>query len=201
MGKLIAVVGNSGAGKTTLVRLLAQSGNYFSGLESHDERPYQALFAQDLQGYALPNQVDYLLYRAEQEQDIRCQPLPGLQDGGLDFDTQVFTRYFHQRGYLDAAGFALCTRLYGMLRSLLPPPDLLIYLQAPPEVAAERMRSRGRGLEIARTDDLRELHALLESWLVETTLPVVRVDAAVDDPGYTAGMPEVMRAIANLSRK
>jgi hypothetical protein len=196
MGKLIAVVGNSGVGKTTLVRALAQSGEYFSGLESHIERPYQALFARDLRAYALPNQIDYLLYRAEQEQEIRRQPLPGLMDGGLDFDYQVFTRYFNQRGYLDATGFSLCTRLYVLLRSLLPPPDLLIYLQAPAEVAAERMRKRSRGLEIARTDDLQALQALLESWLAETSLPVVRLDASIDDPGYAAILPELWRAIA-----
>ena len=198
MGRVIAVVGNSGTGKTTLVRALAQSGDYFTGLESHVERPYQALFARDLQGYALPNQLDYLLYRAEQEQEIRRQPLPGLQDGGLDFDFQVFTRYFYRQGYLDAAGFGLCTRLYGMLRSLLPPPDLLVYLQAPPEIAAERMRIRSRGLEIARADDLLALQALLESWLAETSLPVVRVDASVEDPGYTDCLPDLMRAINAL---
>ncbi len=198
MGKLIAVVGNSGCGKTTLVRELAHTGEFFVGLESHIERPYQALFARDLRAYALPNQVDYLLYRAEQEQDIRSQPLPGLIDGGLDFDYELFTRYFTQRGYLDAAGFSLCTRLYDTLRSLLPPPELLIYLQAPPEVAAERMRKRSRGLEIARTDDLQALQALLESWLAETSLPVVRVDATINDPGYAGILPELRQAIASV---
>ena len=196
MGKLIAVVGNSGIGKTTLVRALARAGGFYIGLEGHLERPYHALFARNLQGYALPNQVDYLLYRAEQEQEIRRQALPGLQDGGLDFDYQVFTRYFHRRGYLDAAGFELCTRLYGMLRALLPPPDLLIYLEASPDVAATRMRQRSRGLEIAQMEDLQALHGLLESWLGETNLPVVRIDASVDDPEYSARLPGLLAIIA-----
>ena len=50
MGKLIAVIGPSGVGKTTLVRSLAQKGNFLTALEGHDERPFQALFKQDLRG-------------------------------------------------------------------------------------------------------------------------------------------------------
>jgi deoxyadenosine/deoxycytidine kinase len=195
MGKLIAVVGNSGVGKTTLVRVLSQAGGYSTGLESHTERPYQRWFARDLTGYALPNQVDYLLYRAEQEQEIRIRPNPGLQDGGLDLDYWVFTRHFYARGYLDEAGFSLCTRLYKMLRSLLPPPDLLVYLAAPLEVVARRMQQRSRGLEIARLDDLQALQALLDDWLESTALPVTRVDAAGDDLQYRAVLAGLLRAI------
>ena len=70
MGKLIAVVGNSGVGKTTLVRALCQRGSFVAGLEQHPERPFQHLFSQNNQRWGLANQVDYLLYRAEQEQIV-----------------------------------------------------------------------------------------------------------------------------------
>jgi deoxyadenosine/deoxycytidine kinase len=195
MGKLIAVVGNSGVGKTALVQALSQAGGYFTALESHAERPFQELFARDLTGFALPNQVDYLLLRAEQEQQIRLRRQPGLQDGGLDLDYWVFTRFFHAQGYLDEAGFGLCTRLYQMLRSFLPPPDLLISLAAPVEVAARRMQQRSRGLEIARLGDLHALQILLDDWLENTNVPVVRVDASGDDPQYRMSLPELMRVI------
>ena len=86
MGKLITIVGNSGVGKTTLAAELCRRASFAVGLEQHTERPFQALMAADPRRYALANQVDYLLLRAEQERAIRARPEPGLVDGGLDLD-------------------------------------------------------------------------------------------------------------------
>ena len=119
MGRLIAIMGNTGVGKSTLARQLCRLHDFTSGLEQHAERPYQRLFAQaepssaDQKRYALANQLDYLLLRAEQEQYIRSLPGLGIQDGGLDLDFYVFTRHFYQKGYLAEAEYVLCQRLYG----------------------------------------------------------------------------------------
>ena len=182
MGKLIVVVGNSGVGKSTLVRALCQQRPFVVGLEQHAERPFQQLFADNLTRYSLANQLDYLLLRAEQELAIREQPGLGLQDGGLDQDFQVYARRFHQRSYLTDAEFGLCARQYDLLRRLLPAPDLYIYLIAPLPVVASRFVQRARSLEIAAQDDLVALDRLVQAWMA--TLPperVVVVDATHDD--------------------
>jgi deoxyadenosine/deoxycytidine kinase len=111
MGKLIAVVGASGVGKTSLVKALTQTGNFAVAFEQHTERPFQALFKRDPQ-YGLANQLDYLLYRTEQEKEIRSSGNIGLVDGGLDLDFQGFTRLFHARGLLSDLEFDLCHRFY-----------------------------------------------------------------------------------------
>jgi deoxyadenosine/deoxycytidine kinase len=198
MGKLITVVGNTGVGKTTLTQLLAEQGQLFGGLEQIGERPFQALFAQDLTRYALANQVDYLLLRAEQEWTIRRQPITGIQDGGLDLDFQLFTRSFYQKGYLSTAEFDLCERFYTFCRHLLPPPDLIIHLTAPPAVIAQRYRRRNRPLEIAQVADLAALERLLAQWLATVTTPVIVVDATADDPAYQAHLPCLLERIATL---
>ena len=64
------------------------------------ERPFQALFKQDAR-YALANQLDYLLFRAEQEKELSASHKIGLVDGGLDLDFHGFTRLFHARGLLE----------------------------------------------------------------------------------------------------
>jgi len=196
MGRLITIVGNTGVGKTTLTRQLCRLGSFVTGLEQHAERPFQELFSQDLGRYALANQVDYLLLRAEQEQVIRQSPGVGLQDGGLEQDFYVFTRHFYNLGYLGVDEFHLCQRLYALLRAALPPPDLIISLQAPMSMIAERYEKRSRKLEIARLADLGELQGLLDDWLAKVQgIPVLRVDASADDPGFSGEIERIIREI------
>ncbi len=180
MAALIAVIGNTGVGKTTFVRTLAASAPFITGLEQHTERPFQALFARDPR-YALPNQIDYLLLRAEQERALRRDPRPALVDGGLDLDFHGFTRLFHARGYLNDDEFDLCRRLYHLLRAFLPPPDLIIHLTAPPDVILRRLERRNR-INIARPEDLNILASLLDEY-IRTLNPdrVLHIDTSADD--------------------
>lgn len=194
MGKLIVIAGNTGVGKTTLCRALCAARPFAVGLEQHAERPFQALMAADPARFALANQVDYLLLRAEQERALRADPRPGLVDGGLDLDFHGFTRLFHARGYLDDAGFALCARLYDTLRALLGPPDLILYLTAPLDVVASRYAARGRALEIARRDDLALMDAYVTEWMAAVIdAPIVHVDAGRDDYCAPAAMARLLQ--------
>src|SRR6266508_188647 len=121
MNKLISIVGASGVGKTALVQALSKTGKFTIAYEEHAERPFQALFKNDAR-YALANQIDYLLLRAEQEKALRASPKIGLIDGGLDLDFHGFTRLFHRRGLLTDPEFDLCRRVYHFIRELLPHP-------------------------------------------------------------------------------
>ncbi|MBK8049078.1 MAG: deoxynucleoside kinase [Anaerolineales bacterium] len=165
MGKLIAVIGNSGVGKTTLTKAIAAREGFTPACEQHGERPFQHAMARDSQRYALANQLDYLLFRAEQEYDLRNKPTIGVIDGGLDLDFYGFTHLFWQRGYLDDAEFGLCARQYHLLRTLLGPPDLYIHLAAPLSPIRSRFEQRGRPVEIAEAQDLMLLDELITAWV------------------------------------
>jgi deoxyadenosine/deoxycytidine kinase len=170
MGKLITIVGNNASGKTTLTRTLCQQADFIPLLESHEDRPYQPLFSKDVRGYALPNQIDYMLRRAEQEREIRAGEVSGVQDGGLDQDYYLYTRLFHNKGFLGDREFALCQRTYQALRAGLPAPDLIVWLRAPVDLLQHRIQARARTIDleqIVTLDDLPRLDTYLEEWLEE----------------------------------
>jgi deoxyadenosine/deoxycytidine kinase len=170
VGKLITIVGNNASGKTTLTNAICQETGFTPWLESHEDRPFQPLFAKDVKRYALPNQIDYLLRRAEQEREIRAKAVTGVQDGGLDQDYYLYTHLFHHKGFLNEREFTLLQRTYQSLRAGLPAPDLIVWLHAQIPLLEERLRARARMIDleqIVTLDDLPLLDSYLENWLTQ----------------------------------
>lgn len=163
MGKLIAVIGASGIGKTALVRALAKTYPFETAYEQHAERPFQALFKEEAR-YALANQIDYLLLRAEQEKRLRLSLQIGLIDGGLDLDFHGFTRLFHSRGLLTDPELDLCRGVYTLVREFLPMPELIVRLRAEEGTVARRLSTRDR-INIARAEDTTLFDLFLDEWL------------------------------------
>ncbi len=194
MGKLIVVVGSTGVGKTALVRALCKQGPFVAGLEEHNERPFQHLFRMDAH-YALANQMDYLLLRAEQERHLRQSPQTGLMDGGLEMDFHGFTRLFRARGWLTEAEFDLCKRFYELVRAHQPPPELVIHLTASPEVISRRLAHRKR-INVAAADDIPQLASFLDEWLSTLTPErLLRLDVSEDDFGYRRRLPSLLNTL------
>ncbi|MHB8776233.1 MAG: deoxynucleoside kinase [Anaerolineales bacterium] len=194
INRLFTIVGASGVGKTTLARALCKKENFAISYEQHNERPFQAPFKQDAK-YALANQLDYLLYRAEQEHELRNRSVPALMDGGLDLDFHGFTRLFHTRGLLNDAEFDLCRRFYSLTRSLLPPPDLIIALHADPQTIHQRLAARNR-INIASSQDAELLEEYVDEWL--TSIPetkIIKLNVSQEDLGYTHSIPIILDKI------
>lgn len=196
MNKLIVIVGASGVGKTALAQALCKTHNFAFAPEGHAERPFQALFKQDPK-YALANQFDYLIYRAEQERELRTGGKPALMDGGLDLDFFGFTRLFHTRGWLTHPEFDLCRRFHALTRSLLPPPDLIISLSADSQTVRERLASRNR-INIASGEDAELLERYVNEWL--ETVPesnILRLDVTNESAEYPISAPIILDKITS----
>ena len=192
MGKLITIVGASGVGKTALVRALSQAHPFATAYEQHAERPFQALFKQDKK-YALANQLDYFLLRAEQERELRASPLPGLMDGGLDLDFHGFTRLFLSRNLLTEPEFDLCRRVYAFIRESLPAPELIVRLVADEITVADRLSRRDR-INIANAGDTARFDSFLDEWLASVPSDqVVIADVTDEDLEYSRTVQAILK--------
>jgi deoxyadenosine/deoxycytidine kinase len=193
MNKLIEVIGASGTGKTALVQALAKTGKFVTAYEEHAERPFQALFKNDAR-YALANQIDYLLLRAEQETQLRASASAqtGIMDGGLDLDFHGFTRLFHHRGLLTDSEFALCGRFYSFLREKSPLPEIIIHLVADEKTVADRLSARER-INIASAEDTALFNSFLTEWLANVpSHHVLQLDVSNETMDYAKSVTTIL---------
>ena len=143
-------------------------------------RVFHERFACDPRRWSLANQIDFLVFRAEQELMIRQATTNGVQDGGLDQDFHVFTRHLFETGRLGRDEYDLCHRTYTLIRQVLPPPDVVIRVSATPPVLARRRKRRGRLTDerIIGRDELAGFELLLDKWTQQIyNAPVLSVDS------------------------
>jgi deoxyadenosine/deoxycytidine kinase len=201
MGKLITVVGNLGAGKTTLTNIICERGLFTPYWEKPEEHPFQMDFTNDLRRWALANQMDFLFYRCEQEFMVRQNKEIAVMDGGLDQDFHVFTKNLYHKGHLLQGEFVLCERFYKFARRVLPPPEVIIKISIDAETLLHRRLSRERNTVDLLFDakDFTDLETLLDDWLTrEKSSPVLHFAFEQDFNHYTQEIDELIRQIKKI---
>lgn len=142
--RYIAIEGPIGAGKSTLARILAERTDSRLVLAGDEENPFLDRFYKDERAHAFQTQLFYLLSRYQQQANLQQGELfrRGLVTDYLFAKDRIFAALT-----LDEQEFRLYDRIYSMLDAQLPRPDLVVYLQARPEVLADRVKKRGRAAE------------------------------------------------------
>jgi deoxyadenosine/deoxycytidine kinase len=186
MKKFIAVAGNIGVGKSTLVTMLSQRLGWEPFYEAVAENPYLADFYHDMHLWSFHSQICFLSNRLRAHRQLIDHPTSVVQDRSVYEDAEVFARNLYDQGYLGQRDYTTYRQLYEVLTEFLPPPDLVLYLRASIDTLQRRISRRGRDYERQITPDyLAQLNALYEDWIERFALcPVLTVPA--DDLDYVA---------------
>jgi len=196
MKRFVAVAGNIGVGKSTLVTLLSQRLGWEPFYEPEGENPYLADFYRDMRAWSFHSQIFFLTRRLRIHRQLMDHPTSAIQDRSVYEDAEIFAHNLYRQGLIHDRDYSSYRELYLVLTEFLQPPDLVIYLRASVETLSKRIQSRGRDYERQITSIyLSQLNELYEEWISNFSLcPVLTVPA--DDLNYVA-IPAHLALIAN----
>jgi len=173
--RYIAVEGPIGIGKTALATHLAAELGSQLLLERIDDNPFLRRFYEDAGRHALQTQLYFTLDRYRQQRELfeRGLPSEGVVADYLFAKDGIFASVT-----LDADELELYRQIFGMLDQQIPKPDLVVYLEARPEVLLRRIRKRDRDFErqisVAYLERLTEAFRAFFYDYTETPLLVVQ---------------------------
>ena len=141
----IAIEGNIGAGKTTLVTKIAQDFNAKTVLERFADNPFLPKFYEDQNRYAFSLEMSFLADRFQQISDDLAQ-----FDLFKDFiiaDYHIFKSLIFAKVTLSDDEYRLYRKLFDIIYKEMPKPDLYIYLYQNTDRLLENIKQRGRSYE------------------------------------------------------
>ena len=155
--RYLVIEGVIGAGKTSLARMLSERLAAQLVLEEVEENPFLKDFYRERARFAFQTQMHFLFSRYQQQRDLKQTDL---------FSEKLVADYLFQKDRIFASlnladrELALYERLVGWLELDVVKPDIVVYLQANPDVLMERISKRNRPFErdmekdyIARLND------------------------------------------------
>jgi deoxyadenosine/deoxycytidine kinase len=177
MKRFVAIAGNIGVGKSTLTALLREQLNWQPFFEAVNDNPYLADFYTDMRRWSFHSQIYFLSRRLRHHWQLLQCANSVIQDRTVYEDAEIFARNLYQQGLMDERDYRSYCELYDVVTTVLPPPDLIVYLRARVPTLKERIRRRGRPYEqdIA-TSYLHQLNTLYDEWIERFSLcPVLSV--------------------------
>jgi len=161
----VAIAGNVGVGKSTLTACLARQLGWVPFYEAVEDNPYLEDFYRDMARWSFHSQVFFLSRRFRHHHALSQSPHTVVQDRCVYEDAEIFARNLYLQGLMSARDYACYQGLYETVRTLLPPPDLVVYLRASADTLLTRIARRGRGYErrIERAY-LEQLNELYDAW-------------------------------------
>lgn len=164
--QFIGIAGITGSGKTTLAKSIARAFSLPYLPNDGRAKRYLSDLASDPGRWAFETQLAFLTTKALEI--TKCVDLlqPAVLDRTLSEDAAIYAEYFRRHGHLDPRAGDTYSLVASYFLDTLPSPDVVIYCDCPPEVAAARVAARGRSDHMLHDQDyLQDTHLLYKDWI------------------------------------
>ena len=166
MKRSIAIAGNMGSGKSTLVDFLSQNYDVEPFYEPNDENPYLADFYGDMKRWAFQSQLYFLSNKLLLHQVLDRQAGVVALDRTIFEDAEIFATALYQMRKISKRDWDTYQAFYAAILDAIQPPDLLIYLRCSMRTLRQRIKLRGRDMEQdVPLAYLQRLDRLYENWI------------------------------------
>lgn len=163
--RFLAVAGNIGAGKSTLVEFLSRQYIVAPYYEPNDTNPYLVDFYKDMKRWSFQSQVYFLARKFRIHQELSQSSTTVIQDRTIYEDAEIFAENLRRQRKMNERDYKTYRVLYDSIVSELQPPDLMIYLRCSLRTLRQRIRLRGRPEEQTMPRSyLARLQTLYEAW-------------------------------------
>ena len=164
--RFIAIAGNIGAGKSSLLEFLTHTYDVAPFYEPNDANPYLEDFYSDMKRWAFQSQLFFLSNKFRIHQEADRTPGVVIQDRTIFEDAEIFATALHQMRKIDRRDWETYWAFYQSILRAIQPPDLMIYLRCPIRTLRQRIRLRGRSMEQdIPLSYLKRLERLYEEWI------------------------------------
>ncbi|MCA9546766.1 MAG: deoxynucleoside kinase [Myxococcales bacterium] len=198
--KYIAVAGNIGAGKSTLVDFLRYRFDLTPFFEPNEHNPFIERFYGDMKRWAFHSQVFFLTHKFKIHRELATHSGTVVQDRTIYEDAEIFAEHLYRSRRMTRSEYETYRELYEGIIQTLRPPDLMIYLRAEVRTVKKRIRLRGRPEEQSLPRNyLSRLHTLYEEWFARYDLGPTLV-IPVDSLDYIQDMVHRLEIIETIER-
>jgi deoxyadenosine/deoxycytidine kinase len=166
MKKTIAIAGNIGAGKSTLVEFLSRTYGIAPFYEPNEDNPYLPDFYKDMRRWSFHSQLYFLSNKFRLHQELDQAPGVVALDRTIFEDAEIFATALKEMRRMDKRDWETYWGFYQTILKTIRPPDLMIYLRCSIPSLRKRIRLRGRKMEQdVPLSYLKRLDRLYENWI------------------------------------
>ncbi len=178
----IVISGNIGAGKTSLAQIISEDLSFSVYFEDFHSNLFLKDYYQDMKRWAFATQINFLALRYEQiVHHMLLSKIPAVLDRSIYEDREVFAKSLFEEGLMTKEEWTVYDKLYNLMVTHLPTPNLLIYLEKSVDELIRNIAKRGRDFEKIPREYLESLDKRYKEFYANWHFPKLKITNDIYD--------------------